>query len=309
MIPLALALAWGLNWPVVKIVLGGMSPFTFRAIGLGGAALLLMALALARRTPLLPTRADVPGVLLGGVLTVAAFSLCTAFAQLLTSTSRAAVLTYTMPMIAAVLSRLFLGERLSNRHHWALALGMAGIAVLAWPVWQSLAGGGVVGQAQGQGQGQAAGAAATAWLGLLFPLLAATAWAAGTVAAKRWPLRGDRVVNTAWQLALGGASGVVGAVAFGETLPDQLSVSVWLALIFHIVVATAWAYLLWFALLDRLSATVSALTTLAVPVVGVLGAMLLVGDRPSMLDGIGFMLVLSGAALAVMRVNLPRARA
>ena len=303
LIPLALALAWGLNWPVVKIVLGGLPPFSFRAIGLGGAALLLMALAVARRTPLRPTRADVPGVLLGGVLTVAAFSLCTAFAQLLTSTSRAAVLTYTMPMISAVLSRIVLGERLSNRHHMALALGMAGIAVLAWPVWQALVGGG----AAGQGLGQAAGSAA--WLGLLFPLLAATAWAAGTVAAKRWPLQGDRVVNTAWQLAIGGVSGVLGAAAFGESLPDQLSVQVWLALVFHIVVATAWAYLLWFALLDRLSATVSALTTLAVPVVGVLGAMLLVGDRPSMRDGIGFTLVLSGAALAVMRANLLRAKA
>lgn len=319
LIPLTLALAWGLNWPVVKIVLGGMPPFTFRAVGLGGAAVLLMALALARRTPLWPTRADVPGVLLGGVLTVAAFSMCTAFAQLLTSTSRAAVLTYTMPMISAVLSRLFLGERLAGRHHAALALGAVGIAVLAWPVWQGLLGAGagadlgagtVAGVAAGVVGVAATGAAVSehaargsAWLGLLLPLLAASAWAAGSVAAKRWPLQGDRVVNTAWQLAIGGVVGVLGAVAYGENLPSQLSGPVWLGLIYHIVIATAWAYVLWFQLLDRLSATVSALTTLAVPVVGVLGAMLLVGDRPSLLDGLGFMLVLSGAALAVVRLR------
>ena len=294
LIPLVLALAWGLNWPVVKIVLGGLPPFTFRAVGLGGAALLLMALALARRTPLLPTRADLPGVLFGGLLTVAAFSFCTAYAQLLTTTSRAAVLTYTMPMMSAVLSRFFLGERLSNRHHGALALGTVGIAVLAWPVWQAMS----TGTQSGLGA-----ASSAAWLGLLFPLLAALAWAAGTVVAKRWPLRGDRIVNTAWQLAIGGVMGVLGAMTLGEHLPNQLSGPIWLALSFHIVVATAWAYVLWFALLDRLSATVSALTTLAVPVVGVLGAMWLVGDRPSALDGVGFLLVLSGAALAVLRTK------
>ena len=52
------------------------------------------------------------------------------------------------------------------------------------------------------------------------------------------------------------------------------------ALAYHIVVATALAYVLWYRLLDSLSATVSSLTTLAVPVVGVLGAMALVGERP-----------------------------
>jgi len=65
----------------------------------------------------------------------------------------------------------------------------------------------------------------------------------------------------------------------------------------HIVLGTAIAYWLWFVLVERVSATVASLTTLMVPVVGVLSAMLLVGDRPSMTDWIGFALVLGGAGL------------
>jgi drug/metabolite transporter (DMT)-like permease len=73
-----------------------------------------------------------------------------------------------------------------------------------------------------------------------------------------------------------------------------------------VVVATALAYVLWYRLLASASATVSSLTTLAVPVVGVLGAMALVGDRPSALDWAGFALVLAGAAVVVLRLSTAR---
>jgi drug/metabolite transporter (DMT)-like permease len=75
------------------------------------------------------------------------------------------------------------------------------------------------------------------------------------------------------------------------------------ALSFHIVLGTAVAYWLWFVLSERVSATVATLTTLMVPVVGVLGAMALVGDRPAALDWWGFGLVLAGAAMIVLKLD------
>ena len=79
------------------------------------------------------------------------------------------------------------------------------------------------------------------------------------------------------------------------------------ALAWHVLIATAVAYVLWYRLLASATATVSSLTTLAVPVVGVLGAMALVGDRPSATDWVGFVLVLGGAAQAMVRVTRPAA--
>lgn len=279
LIPPTLALAWGLNWPAVKIMLTALPPFTMRWIGLGSAAVLLFALASARRQRLLPARGVRLALTVSGLLNVAAFTLCTAFAQLHTTTSRAAVLAYTMPMMSALLAWALLGERIDRRAAGALVLGSAGIALLAWPALQGLADG------------------SSSWLGLVMPLLAALAWALGTVVAKRWPLRGDRLVNTAWQLLIGAACGALGAWWIDERLPETIAPAALAALTFHVVVATAFAYVLWFVLLERLTATASALTTLMVPVVGVLGAMMLVGERPSAADWIGFALVLSGAAL------------
>jgi drug/metabolite transporter (DMT)-like permease len=138
-------------------------------------------------------------------------------------------------------------------------------------------------------------------VGPLFALGAAFAWALGTIVTKKLPPVHDRVVATAWQLALGGACALGATLLAGETWPRSLTPRGALALGYHIAVATAFAYVLWYRLLDRASATVSSLTTLAVPVVGVLGAMALVGDRPGGLDWLGFALVLGGAALVLVR--------
>lgn len=292
LIPPLLAIAWGLNWPAVKIMLSVLPPFSARALGLGAGVVLLFALALLRRLPLWPQRAAWPAVAIGGLLTVAVFNICTAFAQLTTSTSRAAVLTFTMPMMSAALAWLVLGERPDRRGAIALALGGAGVSVLAVPVLQALA-------------APTTAASAGAGWGLLLPLGAALAWALGTVATKRWPPPGDRIVLTAWQLGIGAAVAGLASAAFGEQLPSVWPPRVLAALAWHVLIATAVAYVLWYRLLASASATVSSLTTLAVPVVGVLGAMALVGDRPSAVDWVGFVLVLGGAALAVLRLPGP----
>ncbi len=104
----------------------------------------------------------------------------------------------------------------------------------------------------------------------------------------------ERIVLTAWQLGLGALCGGLAAALTGERLLAAWDARVAAALVYHIVIATAIAYVLWYRLLASLSATIASLTTLAVPVVGVLGAMALVGDRPSALDWAGFVLVEGG---------------
>jgi drug/metabolite transporter (DMT)-like permease len=268
---------------VVKILLETVPPFTLRALGLGAAALLLAGVALARGASLRIPRAQWGALALAGLLNMAGFNLCTAIAQLHTTTSRAAVLTYTMPMMSALLAWWLLGERLQRRGVLALMLGSAGLALLAWPALRGL-------DAAGRGE----------WLGLVMPLAAALAWALGTIAVKRWPLPGERIVNTAWQLAIGALCGAAGAAIAGEAMPASWPASAVAAMAYHVIVAMALAYVLWFVLLQRQGAAVSALTTLAVPVVGVLGAMMLVGDRPGAVDWLGFALVLGGAALVLL---------
>ncbi|QCI69038.1 DMT family transporter [Phreatobacter stygius] len=276
-IPVALAVLWGFNWPAVKTALSEVQPFGLRMVGLGvGAVLLALVAAMIGRSLKVPRSSWIP-LVIAGIFNIAGFNLATVFAQLNTSTSRAAILTFTTPLWAILMAYLFLGERLDRSKTIALAIGLIGIAVLAAPL--------IGGQ--------------STLLGLVFPLVAAFSWAAGTVYQKARPIEGDRMVITAYQLLIAAAMAGIGFGLSGETLPVTLSPVVWTALTFHVIGATAIAYLLWFTLLDRLSVGAASLTTFAIPVVGVLSAMALVGDRPSPLDFVGFAAILAAAAVAM----------
>lgn len=87
----------------------------------------------------------------------------------------------------------------------------------------------------------------------------------------------------------------------GQTAPPSVSGAVLTAMLFHIVCAIAGAYLLWFTILARHAASTSALLSFAVPVDGVLSAMLLVGDRPSLTDIVGFAAILAAPALTLRK--------
>jgi drug/metabolite transporter (DMT)-like permease len=110
----ALSLSWGLSWPAMKIALNEIPPFSFRIGTTGLACVVLFAIALGQRRNLKIKRPIARlHLVIAGFLNVGFFTLGAAFAQLATTTSRVAVLTYTMPIWAALLARPVLGERLN----------------------------------------------------------------------------------------------------------------------------------------------------------------------------------------------------
>ncbi len=132
---------------------------------------------------------------------------------------------------------------------------------------------------------------------------------------KRFPIAMPPVAATAWQLGLGASVCAVGLVAGGaaSSLPASAAYGTTAfvtALVFHVVLATALAYLIWFDIVARLPAGVAALGTLLIPVVGVAGAMALLHERPSAADLGGFALIIGAAALALLapreRVDVAR---
>jgi drug/metabolite transporter (DMT)-like permease len=277
LIPVALAVLWGLNWPAVKIGLSEVPPFALRTVGMGAGALILIALAALLGRSLKVARASWVPLIISGAFNIALFNLAVVFAQLNTTTSRAAILTFTTPLWAIVLAWAFLGERLDRLRLLALLVGLTGIAVLAAPVFT----GGI------------------SALGILFPMIAAVSWAAGSVYQKSHPIDADRVAMTGYQLLLASAIAAVGYVLSGETMPTHLSPRVAGAIAYHVIGATAMAYWLWFTLLNRVSVGAASLTTFAIPVVGVIGAMVLVGERPSLADYVGFAAVITAAGIAM----------
>jgi drug/metabolite transporter (DMT)-like permease len=195
------------------------------------------------------------------------------------ATSRAAILTFTMPIWATLLARLWLGEALDRRKLLGLALGIAGLASLGLPL---IRGGGLT-------------------LGLLFALIAALSWALGTIVTKRWPVSAPALTVAAWQLLIGGAVAALGMLAFeGLPVPKMLAPRTFAALSFHILGAQALAYFLWFTVIARLPAGIASIGTLMVPAVGVLGSVVLLGERPSPSDWLGLVLVVAASGTILL---------
>lgn len=276
-----LGIVWGLNWPAVKVSLSGISPWSLRTIGLGAGACTLFILAFARgRTLKIAAGRDRWNVVVAGLLNIAMFNILLTFAQLGSATSRVAIITYSMPLWATLIARLVLGERLDTIRAVGLGLGFTGLLILIFPL-----------------------AANGLPHGIVYALTAALSWAAGTVHMKWAKIVAEPMAIAAWQLLIGALVALTGLLSF-EGVPHliQLPAKVMFALAYHIFFGMALAYVLWFEIIARLPAGTAALGTLLVPVVGVASAIILLGDRPTITDMMGFALVF-GAAICVLLPN------
>ena len=125
-----LTVTWGFNWPMMKLAVLEVPPWTFRTLCVmvgGGALLALTGLTGGRVT--FPARL-LPALMLVALFNITAWHLFSAYALLYTGSGRAAIIGYTMPIWASPLSVWVLHERIGPRQILALALGMAGLGLL-----------------------------------------------------------------------------------------------------------------------------------------------------------------------------------
>ena len=112
---LALTIVWGTNWPLFSYAVREVSVWTFRAVSMTGAGLLLLLIARLRGEALAIPRQS------WGVLAVSTFfylilwNVTSTYTAILIPSGQAAVLGFTMPLWSALITWLVLGERLSAR--------------------------------------------------------------------------------------------------------------------------------------------------------------------------------------------------
>src|SRR5207249_997532 len=73
------------------------------------------------------------------------------------------------------------------------------------------------------------------------------------------------------------------------------------ALVFSGMIGSGIAYFLWFDIVRRLPAMTASLGVLATPVIGIIVSVLLLGERPTLADIIGFALMFAASACVLLR--------
>jgi len=278
---IALSLCWGLSWSAMRIALDEVSPWAMRLIGYSiGAATILILLKVQGRQLAIPFGRHWLHISIAALFLSVSFGVAGSFAQLLANTSRVIIVNYSMPVWGSLMAYFVLHERINRRDAIGLALCVAGLAVLVYPVAEK---------------------SMQEPIGLLLALVCALGWGGGTVYMKWARIQGDLLAITFWQIMVGVVVFAIFYLVFeGAPKFEPLQWRTWGGLLFNGVLGTGIAYFIWFNIIGRLSTAMASLGSLINPVVGVLGAVIILGDRPTLSDWVGFALIFSAAACVMI---------
>jgi drug/metabolite transporter (DMT)-like permease len=279
-----LCFIWGVTWPLMKIALNEIPPFSMRTVtaALGATTLYCFCRATGRSLRIPNVKAAVH-IVIASLLNVVAFSVFGSFAQLSASTSRVTILAYTIPIWAVLFAWLFLGERPNRMQSFALALCAAGLAILIYPLAQT-----------------------HIPPGIALALATGISWAAGTVYVKWAQIQADPMGVTCWQVVIAFIV-LVSCLMIVDGGPHLAGAST-LALACTVstgILANGVAYGLWFTIIRRLTAATASLGVLGSPVIGVIASVLILGERPTPSDIVGFALIFAASALVLLARKTP----
>jgi drug/metabolite transporter (DMT)-like permease len=276
----ALALGWGLNWQAMKVALSEIPLWQYRSITAFAAGGIMLALAALMRLRLDVPRAQWRPLLTAAFLNVTCWFTFVAIGVRLMSSGHAALIGFTAPLWVEVISVVLLRERLTLTRLVAVSLGVGGIAVLLSHDFAAIA--------------------ASPW-GTLAMFAAAVTWAGGILVQKRTRWAVSSVPLAGWQLILGGTPIAIIALATERFVFFDASPTALWATAYLVLVSLVLCYYAWFKIVTLLPANVAALSSLLVPVVGVLGGVVLLGEALGWRETLAMVMIVGAIALVLFR--------
>lgn len=276
----ALGLIWGSAFLLIKVAVGSFDPFTYVWLRLSFAAVaLVVVLRLSGRPLVLPLAVWAAVGLLALLNNVVPFLLF-GWGQRHIATGLAAILQATTP-IFGVLAAHFLtaDERITPARLIGVVIGFAGVATMIGP--------------------QITGDDGDHLTAQLACLLASLLYALAGIFARRFKALGVAPMElAAAQFVAGAVLLAPVALAFGQS-PTALptSLAAWGAVLVLALVCSAFAYVLFFRLIETAGATNSMLVTLLVPPIAILLGTLVLGEQFGLAQIVGLLLIAAGLAV------------
>lgn len=277
---LALAAIWGINFSVVKAVLGVLDPLALNALRFPLAAAVLATVIHRLPGPALEKGDRLPVAALG-ILGNVVYQMAFILGVEATLAGNASLLLATSPVWTVLLSAS-LGHEEPN----GLVLSGSGVT-LGGMALVVLGGGHELGLGWDTVRGDA------------LMIGAAVLWAIYTVSSGRYVRKYGAIRVTAWTLWIGTPILVlVGLPALASTPWREVPGWAWGGVVYAGVLSVGVAYVLWYRGILRLGNSRTALYSNLVPVVALLAAWFWLGEEPTLLQVSGAGVILGGISLA-----------
>lgn len=267
-----LSLIWGYNWIVMKQAMELAGPFDFSALRYTLGTVVLFVLLVVRRESLRPPPLA-PTVLIG-LAQVMGFQALVQWALVDGAAGKTSLLAYSMPFWVVLLNWLLFRRRLEPAHVGGVALAGAGLVLVLEP-WLGLGG----------------------KLPIALALASGFCWAFGTVLAKRQfeTTQVSLFSLTAWQM-LFGTLGLIAIALVVDQRPIAWTPYFWFAVLYNGLLSSGLAWLLWLLVVERLPAHIAGLSSLVIPVLAMVLAFVLLGERPTVAEYAGMAAILLALA-------------
>lgn len=277
---IALTLMWGVNWPVMKLSLQELTPLYFRALTMTGGAIWLGVFFHRRGVRLRPAGSEWRSIATLAGPNMLGWHTLSIFGVQALASGRAAILGFTMPVWTVLLGALFFKLPLTRRSVLATAAVLLAVVLLLADEWTNLTGRPV---------------------GVLVMLAAACTWAVGTLLMRRAHLTLPVEALTVWMMACTSVLMWCLAFAFEPTPTWHFSHRMWGLLAYGVVMNYGFAQIIWFSLARHLPPTTSAMSVMAIPLIGTASATVIAGEWPHWQDGVAAVCVV----VAIASVLLP----
>ena len=276
-----MCLIWGSTWVMIKLGLRGAPPMTAVAVRFIIAAIVVFFIIGLRGKRLPKTRHFLYLSLFLSLFHLALPYVLVYWGEQFISSGLTAVLFGTMPIVVAVLARLFLGDPLSARKLAGIVVGIAGV----WTIFSDSVGFG--------------GADAAA--GMMAVLASVVCASLATVAAKKYAARYDPLITLSVPFAVSGLLVLAVAVPIESSNPFEYDFTTWFTVLYLAVLGSVAAFALYFWIIKRIDVTTLSYQTLIIPVLAVMIGWIFLNETVTIRLAVGTALILTGIALATAK--------
>ena len=272
---------WGSAFPTSKMLVLEVSPDVGAVLRFGLGSLLMMAIVIRRSAKPIPPRADWARLAVVALVGVTGFNTLFFRGLSLAPASDAGMIIPTMaPVFTAVAGMLFFGEGVRLPRVAGLVLSFGGAILFFW---------GVISHTGGQG--------GRVW-GDVVLLGAAVCWAAQSILARPLSVRIGAMPTAAWTIFLGSLFLLLLSAHKLAGVPwGALTGRFWIVLAYVVVFPTVIAYFLWMEGIRTIGSGPTTSFMFLAPIFALITAAVLLGERPTPLQGAGGALMLLGVWL------------